>query len=107
MAWTTEGLAEQRQDFYADLTAVEIKNTEGTVLATVPKASFTNVSNGAAGPVTFTINLTGEDVGVGNTVSGYNFLKGTTQIGNGSFPVSNTAVTILDTFTLDFSVNNA
>lgn len=107
MAWTTEGLAEQRTDFYTDLTDVQITDQNGVVLVTVAKAAFTGVSNGAAGPVTFTISLTGADVGIGKTVSGYKFRKGTTVLGTGSFNVANTAVTTLDTFTLTLTVNNA
>lgn len=107
MAWTTEGLAEQRIDFYTDLTDVEITDPGGAVLATVAKAAFSGVSDGAAGPVTFTIDLTGEEVGIGNTVNGYRFRKGLTVLGTGTFNVANTAVTVLDTFTLNFTVNNA
>ena len=107
MAWTTEGLAEQRTDFYTDLTDVEITNAGGTVLATVAKGALTGVSDGAAGPVTFTITLTGAEVGIGNTVNGYRFRKGLTVLGTGTFNVANTAVTDLDTFTLSFTVNNA
>ena len=107
MAWTAEGLTEQRTDFSTDLTDVEITNTGGTVLVTVPKANLTDLTDGTAGPVTFTISLTGEEVGVGETVNGYRFKKGLTVLATGTFDVANTAVTVLDTFTLNFSVNNA
>lgn len=107
MAWTTEGLAEQRTDFYTDLTDVEITDPGGATLATVGKGALTGVSDGAAGPVTFTITLSGAEVGIGNTVNGYKFKKGATVLGTGTFNLTNTAVTDLDTFTLNFTVNNA
>lgn len=107
MPWSAEGLREQRTDFYADLTGVQITNDVGAVVAEVAKANFANVSDGTAGAVTFDVNLTGADVGVGTTVQGYNFMKGATVLGSGNFDVANTAVTTLDTFKLTFTVNNA
>ena len=107
MAWSTDGLREQRTDFYADLTGVEITNDVGATVATVVKANFANINDGTAGAVTFDVNLTGADVGVGTVVQGYKFMKGATVLGSGNFDVANTAVTTLDTFKLTFTVNNA
>lgn len=107
MAWTAEGLKEQRTDFYADLTGVIITNDVGATIAEVAKAAFSNISDGTAGAVTFDVNLTGADVGVGSVVQGYKFMKGATILGTGNFDVANTAVTTLDTFKLTFTVNNA
>lgn len=107
MPWSAEGLREQRTDFYADLTGVQITNDVGAVVAEVAKANFANVSDGTAGAVTFDVNLTGADVGVGTVVKGYNFMKGAAVLGSGNFDVANTAVTTLDTFKLTFTVNNA
>lgn len=107
MAWTAEGLKEQRTDFYADLTGVIITNDVGATVSEVAKAAFANISDGTAGAVTFDVNLTGADVGVGTVVQGYKFMKGATILGTGNFDVANTAVTTLDTFKLTFTVNNA
>jgi hypothetical protein len=107
MPWTSQGLTEQRTDFYADLTAVEITNASDTTIISVPKASFTNVNDGSTGAVTFKVSLTGAQVGVGVQVKGYKFMKGATVMGTGNFDVANTAVTTLDTFTLTFTVNNS
>jgi len=107
MAWSTDGLREQRTDFYTDLTGVEITNNLGATVSTVVKANFANISDGTAGAVTFEVNLTGADVGVGTTVQGYKFMKGVTILGTGNFDVANEAVTTLDTFKLTFTVNNA
>ena len=107
MPWSAEGLREQRTDFYADLTGVQITNDVGAVVAEVAKANFANISDGTAGAVTFDVNLTGADVGVNTVVKGYNFMKGATVLGSGNFDVANTAVTTLDTFKLTFTVNNA
>lgn len=107
MAWSAEGLKEQRIDFYADLTGVQIVNDVGAVVSDVAKANFSNISDGTAGAVTFDVNLTGADVGVSTVVKGYKFMKGATVLGSGDFDVANTAVTTLDTFKLTFTVNNA
>lgn len=107
MAWTAEGLKEQRTDFYADLTGVIITNDVGATVSEVAKAAFANIADGTAGAVTFDVNLTGADVGVGTVVQGYKFMKGATILGTGNFDVANTAVTTLDTFKLTFTVNNA
>lgn len=107
MPWSAEGLREQRTDFYADLTGVQITNDVGAVVSEVAKANFANISDGTAGAVTFDVNLTGADVGVNTVVKGYNFMKGATVLGSGNFDVANTAVTTLDTFKLTFTVNNA
>jgi len=106
MAWSVDGLREQRTDFYTDLTGVIITNDVGATISEVAKAAFANIADGTAGAVSFEVNLTGADVGVGSVVQGYKFMKGVTVLGSGNFDVANTAVTTLDTFKLTFTVNN-
>jgi hypothetical protein len=109
MAFTADGLTEQRTDLWADITHVYLFDDTWTSLAVIPKSEFLNVADGTTGAISFEINVTGSDVGVGNTVSQYRITDDETNgivIAEGAFSTANTASTEGDLFQLTFTIDN-
>lgn len=105
MAFTEQGLLEQRSDFIEDITSIEILGHEGQTLYTIPRQQI-NVGEASENPVVISFVITGEDVGLGNSVHSYKILKDSTVLYTNSFSEVNTCVTLQDTFTFTITVGN-
>lgn len=105
MAFTEQGLLEQRNDFIEDITSIEILGHEGQTLYAVPRHQI-NVGDESENPVVLSFVITGENVGLGNSVNSYKILKDDMVLYSNSFSVVNTCVTLQDTFTFTITVGN-
>ena len=105
MGFTVEGLKEQRLDILSDISKIEVLDTEGEYLCELDSTAIEPIDL-EGNPLIFKMVARGVDVGVGNTVGGFNLYKGDTVLYTANFEVKNQCVTEQDTFTFTFKVGN-
>ena len=93
MSFTLDGLKEQRNDIYEDITHIVVTNAESTELCRQGKETFEIQGDADANPKVFKVVVSGASVGLGNTVAGYKLVKDSVVLFETSLSSQNTCVT--------------
>lgn len=100
--FTNEALKEQRKDLLEDITKVEFLGVENDVLHTAIASDFEVTESEDS--IVMELVITGEEVGLGKSVTGYKLYKDDVLLYTKEFDVVNTCVTLQDTFTFTFNL---